>query len=102
MAVTAVCRHPGCVHGKRVMTPLVGAMAVLVLVGSPLRAQDPKRVFNRPAVPPATVLDRLNLRMAWRAYVPTDGTRDGIFSIQVLEDMIVVQLRSGLIVALNA
>jgi outer membrane protein assembly factor BamB len=82
------------------MKHLAGVMAIVLLAG-PAAAQNPYRVHTRPLPPPPEALDRLNLRMAWRVYLPTDGVRDGIDSVQVLADMLLVQLRSGGVVALN-
>ena len=39
--------------------------------------------------------------MAWRVYIPTDGRRDGLFSVQIFGDQILVQNRSGTISAID-
>jgi outer membrane protein assembly factor BamB len=52
-------------------------------------------------VPPKEALDRLNLQAAWSTIVPTDGKRDHLFSVQVLDDQILVQTRSGLLTAIR-
>ena len=44
---------------------------------------------------------RLHLKTAWRTYIPTDGRRDGLLSVQILSDQILVQTRSGMLVSLN-
>jgi outer membrane protein assembly factor BamB len=46
-------------------------------------------------------LDRLNLQVAWSANVPTDGKRDWIFSVQIFDDQILVQTRSGILTAIR-
>jgi outer membrane protein assembly factor BamB len=83
------------------MKQLVSAAAVLLFSGAQLTAQSRSRLYSRPEVPSQAALDRLNLRMAWRTYVPTDGPRDAISTVQVLEDQILLRMRSGMIVALN-
>jgi outer membrane protein assembly factor BamB len=84
------------------MKYLWGALAVLLLIGAPGGAQERRnRLYTRPQVPPEGVLHRLNLQLAWRVFVPSGGARDGIASIQVLDDMVLVQMRSGLLTALD-
>jgi outer membrane protein assembly factor BamB len=84
------------------MKKLTTAVIALVLTATTLPAQlQTARLHSHPGVPPQEALDRLNLQLAWRTYVPTDGSLDGIFSVQVLEDMILVQTRSGGIATLN-
>ncbi len=83
------------------MKHLLGTVAVLLVAAVPASAQDRTRIFTRPMVPPFGVLSRLNLQLAWKTYVPSGGERDGIRSIQVLKDMVLVQMRSGLLTALD-
>jgi outer membrane protein assembly factor BamB len=83
------------------MTKHLTAATVLLLLGPVLGAQDRSRWLTRPALPSQAALDRLNLKLAWSSYVPTDGGRDGIYSVQVMGDQILVQMRSGILVALN-
>src|SRR5712672_475995 len=59
------------------------------------------RVWTNPAVPATDVLDRLNLRLGWRAGLPFDGYRDGIATVQNLGDLIIVQSRRGAVAALD-
>jgi outer membrane protein assembly factor BamB len=83
------------------------AVVTLLLGGGAVRAQDP-RIYSEPPVPPREALERLNLRMAWRTYLPTDRRRDGIFSLRVINrphgdgQQVLVQLRSGAVVLLDA
>lgn len=84
------------------MKHLWSASAVLLLLGTSGSAQeDRSRLYTRPQVPPDGALHRLNLQLAWRAFVPSGGARDGIASVQVLDDMVLVQMRSGLLTALD-
>src|SRR5947209_1876443 len=82
---------------KRAILPIL----VLMLAAAMGRAQGPSDVYTRPAVPPREVLDRLNLQLGWRVYVPTEGKRDGLFSIQLDDKQVFVQTRSGLVTALD-
>src|SRR4051812_16749752 len=80
---------------------MLAATAVLVLAASAV-AQDPTtQIYTRPTMPSREALDRLNLQLAWRTYLPMAGKRDGLFSVQVLHDLILVQTRSGTLTALD-
>jgi outer membrane protein assembly factor BamB len=87
------------------MNKLAGAVALLVLTVLLVRAQPPEpirgRFYTTPSVPPREVLDKLNLKLAWRVFVPCDGRRDGIFSVQVLPEQILVQTYRGTVTALD-
>lgn len=83
---------------KRILT----AALALTMVALTVRADDRERVFSRPAVPPQDVLDRLNLKLRWREFVPMDGRRDGFASIQIAGPDLLVQTRSGLVAVLDA
>jgi outer membrane protein assembly factor BamB len=67
-----------------------------------LAGQELSRVYTQPCLPSKAALDRLNLVLAWRAFVPTDTDRDGIYSMHLLGDDLVVQTRSGMVVMLDA
>jgi outer membrane protein assembly factor BamB len=77
-------------------------VASLLVVVAPLCAQDPiRRLYTTPLMLPQEALDRLRLKAAWTATVPTEGRRDGLYSVQVLprrggQDLL-VQTRSGAI-----
>ncbi len=80
----------------------VAVMAV-VLAGGTLRADiPPHKVHTRPEPPPREVLDRLNLQLRWRTYLPMDGQRDGLVAVQVLGRDILAQTRSGMVILLDA
>ncbi|HXG10270.1 MAG TPA: PQQ-binding-like beta-propeller repeat protein [Gemmataceae bacterium] len=83
------------------MNKLLIAVMTFVLTAATATAQDPKQVYTRPALPPREALDRLNLKLGWYVGVPMDGTRDGIFTLQFAGRQILVQTRSGLILALD-
>lgn len=83
------------------MKKLLAMMVALPLAVTAAPAQEGVRVFTRPAVPPREALDRLQLKLGWRAYVPTGGTRDGIFSLQLASREVFVQTYSGMVIALD-
>jgi outer membrane protein assembly factor BamB len=73
-----------------------------MVAGLSASAQPPRaRQFTQPPVPSTADLSRLNLEMSWYTYLPTDGRRDGIFSVQLNDDQILVLLRSGAVIALD-
>lgn len=81
------------------MKKLLIVTALAAAVASPLTAQDPARLYTNPNVPAREALDRLRLQAAWAAVVPTDGRRDGLYSVQMAPrdkglDLL-VQTRSG-------
>lgn len=65
-------------------------------------AQGYSRLYTQPIIPTQETLERQNLKLAWRAYLPVDGRRDGLFSVHPLGDQILVQLRSGAVIAIDA
>lgn len=83
------------------MKKLAALVLVFLITASPLGAQHWTQLHTRPGPPSSDVLDRLNLKLAWSAYVPTDGPRDGLFTVQVFDDQILVQTRSGTVTAIR-
>lgn len=75
---------------------------VLAVVAATVAIEDASKIHSNPAPPSREVLDRLNLRMPWRAFVPMDGRKDGFASIQFHDKFLVIQTRSGLITMLDA
>jgi outer membrane protein assembly factor BamB len=76
---------------------------LFLLAASTAWAQhEQTRLYSQPAVPPTEVLDRLNLKLAWRTYITTDGRKDGLLSVQFVGDQLLVQNRSGLVSAVDA
>jgi outer membrane protein assembly factor BamB len=80
---------------------IIGLVTFLVTAAA-LPAQGPEQLFTRPALPTREVLDRLHMKMAWRLYVPMDGRRDGLFSVQVVDKELFIQTRSGLVACIEA
>jgi outer membrane protein assembly factor BamB len=83
----------------------VNAILMVLLSTMSAAAQNPIRVYSEPAVPTQETLGPLNLKLAWRIYLPTDRRRDGIFSVQIVPqgrgEQILVQTRAGLVIALD-
>lgn len=71
--------------------------AALCLVAGPAAAHPP-------AAPPSrAALDRLRLLNEWTAYLPLEGAKDSVETVQVADDtQIFAQTRAGLLVALDA
>jgi len=88
---------------KKLLT--VPALLVLAALVVPVPAQDSRRLYSVPALPPQEALDRLRLQTAWTATVPTDGRRDGLYSVQLAPRSsgmdVLVQTRSGGVTALD-
>lgn len=77
-------------------------LAVVVLTGSTKLAHSEPRPHTRPTGPSASDLNRLHLQLGWRNRLVMAGGRDGIATVQVLGDQLLVQTRTGLIALLNA
>lgn len=65
-------------------------------------AQDPSRVFSRPTLPTREALDQLNLKLAWRTYAATNGTRDSVKTVHLAGDDVFVHARSGLLTCIDS
>ena len=88
---------------RRLACAMLGAMLVAAGLAAPSAAQDPRvRTYSTPLPPPREVLDRLNLQMAWRGYVPMDGRHDGLATVQLHGSDLYVQTRSGLVTLIDA
>lgn len=79
-----------------------GLIVVLVMAFAAHGFQTLSRLHSNPNPPPREALDRLNLNTSWRAYIPTDGRKDGFLSIQLHDKHLIAQTRSGLIALLDA
>ncbi len=89
----APCGLPGAVLG------VTGGAVALGGWGGP---QPTAQVFQA-APPDRAALDRLNLRNEWTAYVPLEGAKDAIGTVQVIDDtQVLVQTRAGLLIAFDA
>jgi outer membrane protein assembly factor BamB len=82
------------------MKRLLGAGLALALLTT-ATAQERRDLYSVPVPPPREVLERLHLRQAWQTAVPMDGRRDGIHSIYVTNNQVLVQTRSGLVALID-
>ncbi|MCE9533599.1 MAG: PQQ-like beta-propeller repeat protein, partial [Planctomycetes bacterium] len=80
----------------------LAALAGLLLFAAPSLAQTQSSVYTEPVLPSSRDLDRLNLTMAWKAYVPMDARSDGIATMQLIDNQIYVQTRSNLLIVYSA
>ncbi len=83
------------------MKKLSSLALAFLLTASPVWGQRWNQLHTRASPPATEALDRLNLKMAWSTYVPDEGLRDRIFSVQVFDDQILVQSRSGTVTAVR-
>jgi outer membrane protein assembly factor BamB len=87
---------------KRQACAFLGATIAVIGLAAPAAAQPARaETYTTPLPPPREVLDRLNLKMAWRLYVPMDGRRDGLASVQLHGTDLYVQTRSGLVMLVD-
>src|SRR5580700_4874109 len=76
--------------------------AGLLLFCLPVQAQQSTVTLSRTYLPSTKDLDRLNLTMAWRAYLPTSNRTDGIALVQNIDHQVFVQTRSNILVCFRA
>jgi hypothetical protein len=79
-----------------------GAMILVLLTATVVAAQRPRYLYTQPPLPSEQALDRLNLQMSWHTYIPMDGKHDAILDYQLHLRDILIQLRSGTMISLNA
>ena len=83
--------------------PLFPALAGLLLLASMLPAEIRREsIYSRPQIPSKEALERLNLRQAWYAYVPTDGGRDALVRVELNGKDLFVLTRSGTVQRMDA
>src|SRR2546423_460176 len=56
--------------------------AVALFFARAVRAEDLTQTYTRATPPPREALERLSLKMGWSLYLPVEGLRDGLFSVQ--------------------
>lgn len=88
------------------MKLLLGMTAFLLATVALAFSQPPAvRVITDPRPPSRESLERLNLRMGWKATIPLKGRRDGLFSVQIFGEangtILVVQSISGALTVLD-
>src|SRR6266481_3561945 len=85
------------------MRRLAALVAVLALAPAIVQAQQPTtNVYSSPRVPDREDLNRLNLRLAYTLTLPMEGRKDGIKTMQLEYDQLIVQLRSGMLAVYDA
>ena len=89
---------------KRRARILVAAMIAAAGLAGASVAQSPplRRLYTQPVPPPTELLDRLNLKMAYRIYVPMDGRQDGLTTVQMAGRDLLLQTRSGMVALIDA
>jgi outer membrane protein assembly factor BamB len=88
---------------KRLTCALLMATLLTSLWMVTSEAQQPRsKLYSQPTPPPRELLDRLNLHMNYRIYVPMDGRQDGIATVQLHRGNLYVQTRSGLVTLIDA
>jgi outer membrane protein assembly factor BamB len=88
---------------KRLICALLGATLVAAGLTAPAAAQSAhSRLYSVPLPPPREVLDRLNLQLGWRIYVPMADRQDGLATVQLHNDDLYVQTRSGMVLLIDA
>jgi outer membrane protein assembly factor BamB len=76
--------------------------AVLVLAAALLAPAQVNNVYSRAIPPDKAVIERLNLKIEWTANIPVEGRRDSLTQIQVIDDQIFVQTRTGMLIVGDA
>jgi outer membrane protein assembly factor BamB len=79
----------------------LAALTGLLIVAAPVLAQRDSTVYTQPSIPSLRDLDRLNLDLSWKTYIPIDNRSDGIASVQIVENRIYVQTRANVLIVLN-
>jgi len=77
-------------------------IVVLVLATAMPAVAQVNNVYSKAIPPDKLALERLNLKVEWTANIPVEGRRDSLTQIQLLDDQIFVQTRTGLIIAGDA
>src|ERR1700735_1340800 len=78
------------------------AAAGLLFLCFPVQAQQNKLVRSQAFPPSIKDLDRLNMTMAWRTYMPMMSQTDGIATLQFFDKQVFVQTRSNILIVLKA
>ena len=82
----------------RLLSLVVGTIATVALSGG-IRGQSGG--INTTGLPPASSLDRLNLRLLWSLQLPIEVNRDSIMQAQTLDDQLFIQTRTGQFFAID-
>jgi outer membrane protein assembly factor BamB len=89
------------------MRHLFGLLVLAAVLAPAFPQQMGVRVYTTPRGLSPEALNRLNLALAWRARVPTEGSCDGLLSVQLVPGVqatgyqVLVQTLRGFVVALD-
>ncbi len=81
------------------MRTLIGTSLATLLILLAARAEP--RVYTRAQAPSDAALNRLGLKKAWQVHVPMEGKRDGIAFAEAVDNNVVIQTTSGMMIALD-
>src|SRR5438309_2121360 len=87
----------------------VSVLSLLLLAATAAAQPDRDNLYSAPGLPPADVLDRLNLKLAYSAFAPVENRRDGLLSVQLAPVRIagksqlrlLVQTRAGVVLEMD-
>jgi outer membrane protein assembly factor BamB len=78
----------------------VGVAALVPTMGT--AQQRGTNTYAQPRLPDREELNRLNLRQSFSLTLPMDGPKDGVATMQLDNDLLIVQLRSGVVAVYDA
>lgn len=81
---------------------IVAAMLTTLVVTISALGQQRSLVMTHPRLPDRAELERLNLKLGWATTLSLEGKRDTVATVQLFEQLLLVQLRSGLVSAYDA
>jgi outer membrane protein assembly factor BamB len=76
--------------------------ALVALAAATAAPAQVNNVYSKAVPPDKVALERLNLKVEWTANIPVEGRRDSLTQIQLIDDQIFVQTRTGLLIAGDA
>ena len=82
------------------LSAFVTGTVVMMILSAGIHGQSGRAVF--PGVPPASALDRLNLRAEWSLQLPIELNREAIVQAQTIDEQLFVQTRTGLCFAIDS
>src|SRR6516164_1157727 len=78
----------------------VGVAALVPTMGT--AQQRGTNTYAQPRLPDREELNRLNLRQSFSLTLPMDGPKDGVATMQLDNELLIVQLRSGVVAVHDA
>lgn len=80
------------------MIRITAIFVLTIALANQSQGADPKKIYTQPDVPSQDALDRLNMKMVWRTFSPMEGRRDGYHDIQIMDNYVLAQTRSGTVI----